>query len=663
MSIIKSNGFVIEQLEGLNNKFVLANGYVGLTGIMDELLQTDNAHLKVSGLTKITRNGEYYVSVFNPFYAYISVNGVVLHPSNLIPSSHEQSLDLDTGLFSRTTVYNVNGTEIKIYSERFLDQKNLNFLYSKYIFFVSKDVDLEITHGFDTEIDERYKDMFEEVSFKNDGDIILEANLKDFDRPLNILYQFERNFRHKSRNSKIKHQETYQLRAEKDRDYEIIRFVGLSTEPRKNTEYLKNALKKIRKNGYDNIFDANKIHWERLWKNRRVEIYGNELVERYYQYNQFQLISHRPRNDQSLISRYGLTDKAIDNSFTSEMYMFRYYLNTDYKAARRLLIGRIAHLKPAQDLAKKIHKKGALYTDKDQNLYLNALIVINLVDYIERTLDKSVLDVGGLEMILEISRFYMSYIELNDKKTNYQVLNAKTLDNQIDGIDNPALLNYLIRDCFGKTANMVALAKVDKRKEVEDYLKVNHYDKLIDEIREGRRKLYLQQPNVSNLIQNYDKYFKIEEQLALPDVLNLFYLYPDDFKELVKKETYLYYKKLTSPSPIGQFILSLIGVTQDDEKEANKLFRSYLPLNVYDNANKLNHLQNYLDLGLSSAIYLYLVYGLAKLRHEKYLLMADALTPSDIRRLEFKVRVARNLASVKIKRNSAIIEWNEKLEQ
>ena len=663
MSIIKSNGFVIEQLEGLNNKFVLANGYVGLTGIMDELLQTDNAHLKVSGLTKITRNGEYYVSVFNPFYAYISVNGVILHPSNIIPSSHEQSLDLDTGLFSRTTVYNVNGTEIKIYSERFLDQKNLNFLYSKYIFFVSKDVDLEITHGIDIEIDERYKDVFEEVSFKNDGDIILEANLKDFDHPLNILYQFERNFRHKSRNSKIKHQETYQLRAEKDRDYEIIRFVGLSTEPRKNTEYLKNALKKIRKNGYDNIFDANKIHWERLWKNRRVEIYGNELVERYYQYNQFQLISHRPRNDQSLISRYGLTDKAIDNSFTSEMYMFRYYLNTDYKAARRLLIGRIAHLKQAQDIAKKIHKKGALYTDKVQNLYLNALIVINLVDYIERTLDKSVLDVGGLEMILEISRFYMSYIELNDKKTNYQVLNVKTLDNQIDGIDNPALLNYLIRDCFGKTANMVALAKVDKRKEVEDYLKVNHYDKLIDEIREVRRKIYLQQPNVSNLIQNYDKYFKIEEQLALPDVLNLFYLYPDDFKELVKKETYLYYKKLTSPSPIGQFILSLIGVTQDDEKEANKLFRSYLPLNIYDNANKLNHLQNYLDLGLSSAIYLYLVYGLAKLRHEKYLLMADALTPSDIRRLEFKVRVARNLASVKIKRNSAIIEWNEKLEQ
>jgi hypothetical protein len=38
---------------------------------------------------------------------------------------------------------------------------------------------------------------------------------------------------------------------------------------------------------------------------------------------------------------------------------------------------------------------------------------------------------------------------------------------------------------------------------------------------------------------------------------------------------------------------------------------------------------------------------------------ADSYIPNDIRRLEFKIKVAKNIASVKIKRNSAIIEWNE----
>ena len=67
--------------------------------------------------------------------------------------------------------------------------------------------------------------------------------------------------------------------------------------------------------------------------------------------------------------------------------------------------------------------------------------------------------------------------------------------------------------------------------------------------------------------------------------------------------------------------------------------------------------QNFLDLGLSAAIYNYLVYGMACLRHDKYLLSADSFNPNDIRRLEFKVLVAGNVASVKIKRNSANIEW------
>jgi len=73
----------------------------------------------------------------------------------------------------------------------------------------------------------------------------------------------------------------------------------------------------------------------------------------------------------------------------------------------------------------------------------------------------------------------------------------------------------------------------------------------------------------------------------------------------------------------------------------------------------MNHLQDYVDLGLSAAIYLYLVYGLAGLRHNKYLLTADSFIPSDIRRLEFKVKIASNYACVKIKRNSANIDWNE----
>ncbi|MDT8336289.1 MAG: hypothetical protein RQ856_00525 [Candidatus Izemoplasmatales bacterium] len=659
MSIIKTNGYVVDQLEGLNNKYVIANGYLGVTGIMDELKQEDGAHLKVDNVITTDCFGKRYISIFNPLYTQIIANGVNLHPKNIMPIAHEQAIDSDSGIFSRTTLYKVDDIEIKIYSERFLDQKNRAFLYSKYKVYVNKTVNLEIIHGFDLDTIDIFEDSFIDFNADNQDFISVEAKIKETGKPLYIGYVHDRNFRHKNRNQVIKFQESYLLRAEPERDYEIIKYIGVSIDGRKNLDYLKKHLDKVKKVGYDKVYDDNKITWQKLWKNVRVEVFNNDLVDRYNQFNQYQLIAHRPISDKSLISRYGLTNLPIEYAYTNELYMFRYYLNTDYKSAKRMLSSRINHLEEALEAAKKFHKKGAFYTDSKNNLYINALIVINMVDYIDRTLDKSILDYGGLEMVLEISKFYMDYIVLNKKKTNYQVLNVATIDNLVTDIDNDAFLNYLIRDCFGKTANLVALTKVDKRKEVEAYLKNKKYDVLINDIREARRKLYLQQPNVNHLVQIHDNYFKNEEKLINPDVLNLFFLYPDDFKELVKKANYDYYGNLSNPDAMGKFILSLVASAQELEKEANKYFKGYLPLNIYDNANKMNHLQDYVDLGLSAAIYLYLVYGLAGLRHNKYMLTADSFIPSDIRRLEFKVKIASNYASVKIKRNSANIDWNE----
>jgi trehalose/maltose hydrolase-like predicted phosphorylase len=332
-------------------------------------------------------------------------------------------------------------------------------------------------------------------------------------------------------------------------------------------------------------------------------------------------------------------------------------LNTDYKSARRILLSKIRYLNEAKQNAEKIKKPGALYTDDQFNLYINALTVVNFVDYIERTADKSLLALGGLEMLLEISKFYLSIIKPNAKKTNYQVLNVTSLDGSIKNIDNSALLNYLIKDCFGKTANMVALAKTENRKEVEEYLKTNDYDKQIDNMREVRRKLYQQSPNVNNLVQYYDGYFKEEREISNPDLVNLFMLYPDDFKELVKKENYIYYSKFANPDPLGKINLAFIACSKGYEKESNKYFRNVLGLNLCDDANKLNFEQTYLDLGVASALNLYLVYGLAGLKHDRYLLMADSFIPNDIRRLEFKINIANNIGSIKIKRNSATVEW------
>ncbi|HPD99756.1 MAG TPA: hypothetical protein PLB83_00840, partial [Bacillota bacterium] len=187
MPKIKYTGLVVDQLEALNNKYVLSNGFLGVSGIMDELKQEDNAHLKVNTLIKKDRTGEYYLSVFNPLFTSVKANKTELHPLQVQPKFHEQELDMDNGLYSRTTIYEIDDVEIKIHSEKFVDQKSRNFVYSKYIIYVDKPIDLEITHGFDLERVDNYPDDYSDVLFESDGDITLSAIAKESDKPLYIV--------------------------------------------------------------------------------------------------------------------------------------------------------------------------------------------------------------------------------------------------------------------------------------------------------------------------------------------------------------------------------------------------------------------------------------------------------------------------------------------
>nr|HPJ24424.1 hypothetical protein [Bacillota bacterium] len=66
-----------------------------------------------------------------------------------------------------------------------------------------------------------------------------------------------------------------------------------------------------------------------------------------------------------------------------------------------------------------------------------------------------------------------------------------------------------------------------------------------------------------------------------------------------------------------------------------------------------------LNLSLLGGLYVAAIYGFAGVKHYTYLVAADYNSPSKIRRIEFKLRVVDNIAHVKIKRNSVVVNWKE----
>src|SRR5690606_13686294 len=121
----------------------------------------------------------------------------------------------------------------------------------------------------------------------------------------------------------------------------------------------------------------------------------------------------------------------------TEIFMLPFYLNTNLKAAKNIILYRIKGLNGAKLKASYYGYKGAFFawesqedghdactdynvTDvftnrlirtyfKDKQVHISADIIYALKSYILRTKDDSILYEGGLELLIEVARFYLDY--------------------------------------------------------------------------------------------------------------------------------------------------------------------------------------------------------------------------------------------------------------
>jgi len=259
-------------------------------------------------------------------------------------------------------------------------------------------------------------------------------------------------------------------------------------------------------------------------------------------------------------------------------------------------------------------------------------------------------------MVLEISRYFLGILNPDEKNKVFETFQVKDFINDRI-IDNSLLLNYLIKDCFIKTLSLISLAKQKFHSEMQVFLDSKDYNFLILDIKEARKKIIVARPNEDNLLENHKGFFSEDKTSGFVDVFMLFFLYPDEFKLIVKKANYNYYKDIANNDVFTMIINSIAKANLEHDKDSFKVFRQYFDLNsIGDKFSKTE----ILDLGLSGGLYCYLVYGLSFLKHKKYLLLADSLIPTDIRRLEYTVKVGNNKADIKLKRNSAEVRWVRK---
>ena len=181
--------------------------------------------------------------------------------------------------------------------------------------------------------------------------------------------------------------------------------------------------------GYDaSLMDSTSV-WEHRWASSDIAIDGPARDQAYIRFSAFSMLQMAPfhTDNMSIPARaYAYNRYHGLYYWDSETFLLPNYLHTHPEVAEHLLRFRCRTLDGARRTARRLHSAGACFpwmTDStdgteqapwsigDYVWHQNADIAYAIDQYVAATGDRSLLTNGGLELLLETARFWMSRIE------------------------------------------------------------------------------------------------------------------------------------------------------------------------------------------------------------------------------------------------------------
>ena len=306
---------------------------------------------------------------------------------------------------------------------------------------------------------------------------------------------------------------------------------------------LSSALNALREEmRFDTLLGQSTAAWEKLWQKADIQLAGDRFSQKLLRLHIYHLfVSMSPHNtklDASITAR-GLHGEAYrGHVFWDELYILPWYDFQLPEVAKSMLMYRYRRLDAARAYARQHGYKGAMYPwqsgsdgrEETQVVHLNPLtgqwgddhsslqrhvslaIAYNIWDYWWITGDQPFIRSYGLEMFLEIARFWASKAQYDEKTGRYSIEGVMGPDefhehmpgSEKGGLKDNAYTNIMVAWLFGKVPQLIALAGEDKArklgfdpKELEAWDKIRHNLKLVI--------------NDEGIIGQYDGYFGLEE--------------------------------------------------------------------------------------------------------------------------------------------------------
>jgi trehalose-phosphatase len=264
------------------------------------------------------------------------------------------------------------------------------------------------------------------------------------------------------------------------------------------SEPLANAEKEVRRCGtFAETFDRHQRAWDDLWNDCDLQVPNDERVQfllRFHASHVLQTCSPYTADLDAGVPARGLNGEAYrGHVFWDELYVYPFLNFRLPKITRSLLMYRYRRLDEARALAREAGYRGAMYPwqsgcdgeEETQIVHLNpysgmwdpdlsrnqrhvsAAIFYNIWHYFQSTGDTDFLIGPGVEMMMEIARFWASIAHFNPQRGRYEIhgvmgpdeFHEKYPGSTQPGLRNNAYTNVMvawISDVAGKLLDMLA---------------------------------------------------------------------------------------------------------------------------------------------------------------------------------------------------------------
>jgi len=439
-------------------------------------------------------------------------------------------------------------------------------------------------------------------------------------------------------------------------------------------------LEEHKKKSYAQLFAGHAQAWELIWQDADIRIEGDVAAQQGIRFNIFHLNQTYTGEDPRLnIGPKGFTGEKYGGStyWDTEAYCLPFYLSTsEPQIARNLLLYRYNHLEKARENAAKLGVKGALYpmvtmTGEEchneweitfEEIHRNGAIAYAIFNYVRYTGDQDYLWEYGLDVLVEISRFWASRVIFQTRKGVYMILGVTGPNEYENNVNNNWYTNRIAAWCLEYTLEVLEQLRLERP---EDYQELTARLKVAaEELADWKdivKKMYYPVVKETGVFEQQDGFMDKElltvdqiprEELPLnqhwswdrilrscfikqADVLQGLFFLGDRYDLEAKKRNFDFYEPMTvHESSLSPCVYSIIAAEVGYRRKAYELYLRTARLDL-DNYN--NDTDDGLHITSMAGTWMSIVYGFGGLRIEHDRLALRPFAPQEWDSYSFRI--------------------------